>query len=388
MGALRRKLTRAGLPGLLVTHLPDLRYLSGFTGSSAALAVARRRARLFTDSRYATQAGEEVEAAEVEIVKGSPAVAAAQCLAAQPGVTMAGFDPARTTVAELKRWKAELPSRLRRSFFEEVPAPFVERLRMVKDEDELAVMAEAALAGCQLFEGILEFLRPGIAEINNTLWHRSAYCSTSDGEIATRVLRFESGELSFDARAVGATHKAGVNLGPGVSGNDIRFCAAAGDAHADGEAALEIGPAADLLDDAGEFADGVRAFFKVDSGVSGNARDVDAPIANSLAGRFVGQALRRLEDVDGGAGLGDFFGDGAGGRAANLLVAVEKEHDFSLKQARFSEQLEGGERHSDTGLHVEGTGAPKAATTDPAGHGLKRAERPNCVEVTEEEDRL
>ncbi len=166
MGALRRKLTRAGLPGLLVTHLPDLRYLSGFTGSSAALAVARRRARLFTDSRYATQAGEEVEAAEVEIVKGSPAVAAAQCLAAQPGVTMAGFDPARTTVAELKRWKAELPSRLRRSFFEEVPAPFVERLRMVKDEDELAVMAEAALAGCQLFEGILEFLRPGIAEID------------------------------------------------------------------------------------------------------------------------------------------------------------------------------------------------------------------------------
>ncbi len=175
MGALRRKLTRAGLPGLLVTHLPDLRYLSGFTGSSAALAVARRTVRLFTDSRYATQAAEEVEAAraaEVEIVKGSPAVAAVQWLAAQaglaaqPGVTMAGFDPAHTTAADLKRWKAELPSRLRRSFLEEVPAPFVEQLRMVKDDDELEVMAEAALAGCQLFEGILEFLRPGIAEID------------------------------------------------------------------------------------------------------------------------------------------------------------------------------------------------------------------------------
>ncbi|MGA3133752.1 MAG: aminopeptidase P family protein [Terracidiphilus sp.] len=166
MGALRRKLTRAGLSGLVVTFLPDLRYLCGFTGSSAALAVTRRTARLFTDSRYTTQAGEEVKAAQVQIVSGASSVAAVQWLAAQPGVTMAGFDAARSTVAELKRWKSELPSRLRRSFLQEAPAPFVEQLRMVKDEGELEVMAKAALAGCRLFEGILEFLRPGIAEID------------------------------------------------------------------------------------------------------------------------------------------------------------------------------------------------------------------------------
>ena len=165
MGALRRKLSRAGLPGLLVTYLPDVRYVCGFTGSSAALAVTRRVARLFTDGRYTTQAAGEVQAAQVQIVSSSPAVAAAQWLAAQPGVTMAGFDPARTTVAELARWKSELPSRLRRSFLQDVPAPFVELLRTVKDDDELAVMAEAALAGCRLFEGILKFLRPGVAEI-------------------------------------------------------------------------------------------------------------------------------------------------------------------------------------------------------------------------------
>ncbi len=165
MGALRRKLTRAGLPGLLVTHLPDIRYLCGFTGSSAALAVTRRSARMFTDGRYTAQANEEVEAAQVQIVSGSPAVAATQWLAAQQGVEMAGFDAARTTVAELARWKTELPSHLRRGFFQAVPAPFVEILRCVKDEDELTVMAEAALTGCRLFEGILGFLRPGVAEI-------------------------------------------------------------------------------------------------------------------------------------------------------------------------------------------------------------------------------
>jgi Xaa-Pro aminopeptidase len=165
IGLLRRRLTKAGLHGLLVTHLPDLRYLSGFTGSSAALAITRRAARLFTDGRYVAQAAEEVSAAEVEIVHSSPSVAAVQWLAAQPGVEFTGFDPAKTTVANLARFKAALPARLRRSFLTALAAPLVEPLRMVKDEDELTVMVEAALIGCQLFDHILGFIQPGLREL-------------------------------------------------------------------------------------------------------------------------------------------------------------------------------------------------------------------------------
>jgi len=165
MGALRRKLTRAGLPGLLVTHPPDIRYLCGFTGSSAALAVTRRAARLFTDGRYTAQAAAETKAARVQIATSAPAVIAVQWLAAQSGVAIAGYDPAHTTVAALTHWKASLPSRLRRSFLAALPAPFVELLRQVKDEDEISIMREAALVGCQLFEHILGFLGPGISEI-------------------------------------------------------------------------------------------------------------------------------------------------------------------------------------------------------------------------------
>jgi Xaa-Pro aminopeptidase len=158
-------MTRAGLPGLLVTHLPDVRYLSGFTGSSGALAVTRRAASLFTDGRYTSQAKEEVTAAKVRIVTGSPAVAALQWLAVQTGVDAGGFDPAWTSVAELTRWRAGLPSGLRRSFLIPLAAPLVERLRQVKDEDELALMSEAALLGCRLFEHVLGVIRPGIAEM-------------------------------------------------------------------------------------------------------------------------------------------------------------------------------------------------------------------------------
>jgi Xaa-Pro aminopeptidase len=164
IGQLRRRMARAGLPGLLVTHLPDLRYLCGFTGSSAALAVTRRAARLFTDGRYKAQAAEEVETARVQIISGSPAVAAVEWLAAQAGVDCAGFDPNWTTVAELDRWKRALPSTARRGFLSALAAPLVEALRMVKDEDELALMSEAARVGCRLFEHMLGFIRPGIKE--------------------------------------------------------------------------------------------------------------------------------------------------------------------------------------------------------------------------------
>jgi Xaa-Pro aminopeptidase len=158
-------MTQAGLPALLVTHLPDVRYLSGFTGSSAALAITRRAARLFTDGRYITQAAEEVKAAKVQIVSSSPSVNAVQWLAAQPNIGFTAFDPAWTSVAELGRWRAALPNHLRRTFLSALHAPLVEPLRMVKDEDELAIMIEAALVGCSLFDHILTFIHPGVEEI-------------------------------------------------------------------------------------------------------------------------------------------------------------------------------------------------------------------------------
>jgi Xaa-Pro aminopeptidase len=156
---------RAGLSGLLVTHLPDVRYMCGFTGSSAALGIARRGARLFTDGRYTAQAAAEVQGAGVEIVSRSPAISAVEWLAAQPGAEFAGFDPARTTVADLARWKAALPAAMRRTFLTALPGSLVETLRLVKDEDELDVVREAALMGCRLFDHMLGFLRPGLREI-------------------------------------------------------------------------------------------------------------------------------------------------------------------------------------------------------------------------------
>ena len=165
------------VPALIVTNLPDVRYLCGFTGSNAALAITRRAARLFTDGRYTTQAAEEVgnsrRGIQVEISPTSASAAAIQWLAAQLGEQNAsastaqplqvGFDSAHTTVAELERWREALPAKLRRKLLTPTPS-LVEPLRHLKDEDEIAIMREAAALGDALFSHILTVIRPGIPE--------------------------------------------------------------------------------------------------------------------------------------------------------------------------------------------------------------------------------
>jgi Xaa-Pro aminopeptidase len=164
IGLLRRRMSSEGLQALVVTHLPDVRYLCGFTGSSAALAVTRRAVRLFTDGRYTAQTAEEVQGAKVQIVPSAPAVTAVQWLAAQlPQPEAIGFDAGQTSVAELERWKGALPAGLRRKLLTPVK-PLVESLRWIKDDDELGIMAEAAQLGDALFEHLLIFIRPGMTE--------------------------------------------------------------------------------------------------------------------------------------------------------------------------------------------------------------------------------
>jgi Xaa-Pro aminopeptidase len=165
---LRRRMAAEKLSGLLVTNLPDVRWLCGFTGSSAALAVTRRSTRLFTDGRYTVQAAEETAGtgAKVEIVPSAPAVAALQWLAAQPTAeapAQVAFDSSHTSVAELDRLKASLPSKLRSKLLR-AEKSLIEPLRQLKDEDELALMTEAAALGDALFAHLLGFIEPGQTE--------------------------------------------------------------------------------------------------------------------------------------------------------------------------------------------------------------------------------
>ena len=161
--ALRGQMREQGVDAVLVTHLPDVRYLCGFTGSNAALAVAAKRAAMFTDGRYTAQAKEETQGARVVIAKKSALREACAWLEAS-GVATAHFDPEHTTFASLEVMRGALGKGKRRGFFQPLKKPVGSALRMVKDADELLLMEKAALLGCNLFTVLLPHIQAGVAE--------------------------------------------------------------------------------------------------------------------------------------------------------------------------------------------------------------------------------
>ena len=158
-------MTSKKIGALLITHLPDVRYLCGFTGSNAALAVTAQHALLVTDGRYTAQAAAEVKLAEVRIAKG-PAVAEACGWLAASRARHAHYDAESTTVSALYAMQAAVKGRTKhaRGFFVPLPAPLVAAQRMVKDATEIEHMAAAAALGVRLFEQILGCIAPGVTE--------------------------------------------------------------------------------------------------------------------------------------------------------------------------------------------------------------------------------
>ncbi|HET6215982.1 MAG TPA: Xaa-Pro peptidase family protein [Acidobacteriaceae bacterium] len=159
---LRRQMKQRGIESLLVTHLADVRYLCGFTGSNALLAITATRAAMFTDGRYIAQARQETSAARVVIAPKSAREEACRWLAAS-GAKHCAFDPETTTVADLAVYRKALPPGSR-GFFEPLAEPLVRNLRLIKDQDELGLMKQAARLGVDLFHELLPQLEPGLPE--------------------------------------------------------------------------------------------------------------------------------------------------------------------------------------------------------------------------------
>ncbi len=143
--ALVARLEASELDGLLVTGLVNVRWLTGFTGSSAAAAVGREGLRRFcTDFRYLTQsAGEVADEWEREIGQDLLALLARELPAGR-----LGFDDAQMPVRDWRRLESLVGDGVGL-----VPAGgTVEALRAVKDPDELGRLRAAA----RLADGALE----------------------------------------------------------------------------------------------------------------------------------------------------------------------------------------------------------------------------------------
>jgi Xaa-Pro aminopeptidase len=157
-GALRAALAAEGLDGLLVTHLPNIRYLTGFTGSAGLLLVHAQATVLVTDFRYAVQAPSEAGgAAVVEVDQASVYDRLARVLAGLPQGAI-GIEAHAVTVRDAERIGGLTRSRI-------VPTgDHVERLRAVKSPEEVAAIRAAAALAQEALAEVLPTVRAGQAE--------------------------------------------------------------------------------------------------------------------------------------------------------------------------------------------------------------------------------
>jgi Xaa-Pro aminopeptidase len=144
----REALTAAGVDALVVTALPNVLYLTNFTGSSGIAILDADRIRFLTDFRYLTAIAamrgtpHECPGLEPVVVEGSYDVTlAAEIEALAP--RRVGFEAAHLTVARCNWLEATLRSRS--ADVRLVPTEhLVERARVRKDDYEIATVREAA----------------------------------------------------------------------------------------------------------------------------------------------------------------------------------------------------------------------------------------------------
>ncbi len=94
------------LDGLLLSHLPDVRYLCGFSGSSGMVLLMKDRGCLLTDFRYREQSAAEVRGLRVLVYEGRLEEVLLLALGGRKGMKL-GFDPASMAYGEvvaLRRW--------------------------------------------------------------------------------------------------------------------------------------------------------------------------------------------------------------------------------------------------------------------------------------------
>ncbi len=162
VASLRDALTAAHIDALVLTSLPNVRYLTGFSGSSALVLVTQRDLHFITDFRYDTQVSEEVaDLATIRIEAQSLWTGLWNLAGALTGLEVVGFESAHLLHRDFQRlltegtrwqWRPQLN--------------MVEALRESKDADEVELIRYAGKIATRALAKTLKEIRPGMTELN------------------------------------------------------------------------------------------------------------------------------------------------------------------------------------------------------------------------------
>jgi Xaa-Pro aminopeptidase len=146
------------LDGLLVSFGPNLRYLSGFTGSNGLLLMTPGKAILFTDPRYTIQAGQE-STCQVRIAKG-PLVEEVVDAIGKLNLKRVGYEPALMSCDAYQSLEGKLPTKTSLV----AVRGWIEELRMVKSPLEIERIRRSVHTNSRAFEQAVSRVRPGMKE--------------------------------------------------------------------------------------------------------------------------------------------------------------------------------------------------------------------------------
>ena len=158
---LRSKLSSEKIDAMYIVHLPNIRYVTGFTGSNAQLIVTQRDAYFFSDGRYGEQARQEVTNAKIYITSTRSITEEIVHRKILKGIKRLGFEKDHILYSHyMLASKSFAPVNMKGV------SQFVERWRMIKSSDEIHALRKAAEISDVVFYHLLTRIKPGVTEID------------------------------------------------------------------------------------------------------------------------------------------------------------------------------------------------------------------------------
>ncbi len=157
----REKLEELKIDGFLITHLPHIRYLTGFSGSSALCFVSKKDAILITDFRYKEQVKIQVKHFKKIIAIGKSLLDVASEKNIMKNLKRVGFEADHTPfslVIEIKKTFKDVKFIPIKNLIEEVSA--------IKTTEEIENIKSAIKISEKAFNEVLNLIKPGIAELD------------------------------------------------------------------------------------------------------------------------------------------------------------------------------------------------------------------------------
>ncbi|GEL03751.1 M24 family metallopeptidase [Rummeliibacillus stabekisii] len=153
-----KALNSQNLDGLLITNNYNLRYMTGFTGTSGVAVVSQKEAVFITDFRYTEQASKQITGYRIVEHKGT-IIEEIAAIVKELGIKSLGFEKDVVSYSMYEAYSKVIPADL------VGVTDLIEIIRLVKTEDELKTIKAACQIADETFEHIIQFIKPGKTEL-------------------------------------------------------------------------------------------------------------------------------------------------------------------------------------------------------------------------------